>query len=113
MKSARSFAIVLVTAPDWKVARRLAQAALKARLVACVNLVPGIESHYWWQKKLERGKEVLMILKATRRHLPALEKLILRLHPYDTAEFVVLPMSHASARYLNWWQASCRAGDGS
>jgi len=99
---------VLVTAPDLKTARRLAQAALKARLIACANLVPKIESHYWWQGKLERGNEVLMVLKATRRKLPRLEKLILQLHPYDTAEFVVLPLSHGSERYLAWWERSCR-----
>ena len=107
MKSAAGFFIVLVTAPDLKTARRLAQAALKAKFVACVNLVPRIESHYWWKRKLERGNEVLMILKATRRTLPALEKLILKLHPYDTAEFVVLPITGASARYLDWWGESC------
>jgi periplasmic divalent cation tolerance protein len=109
MKTGRSeFAIVLVTAPDLKTARRLARAALKAKLIACANLVTKIESHYWWQGKLERGGEVLIILKATRRTLPKLEKLILKLHPYDTAEFVVLPVSGGSARYLAWWEQRCR-----
>ena len=110
MKTGRSeFAIVLVTAPDLKPARRLARAALKAKLIACANLVPKVESHYWWQGKLECGNEVLMVLKATRRTLPELEKLILKLHPYDTAEFIVLPVSHGSARYLAWWEQTCRA----
>jgi periplasmic divalent cation tolerance protein len=110
MKTGRSeFAIVLVTAPDLKTARQLARAALKAKLIACANLVPAVESHYWWQRKLERGGEVLMILKATRRTLAKLEKLILKLHPYDTAEFVVLPVSGGSTRYLAWWAQSCRA----
>ena len=85
------------------------EAALKARLVACVNLLPKIESHYWWQGKLERGSEVLMILKTTRRALRKLETLVLRLHPYDTAEIVVLPVSRGSERYLAWWRDSCRA----
>jgi periplasmic divalent cation tolerance protein len=109
MKAAQGFSIVLVTAPDMKTARKLAQAALKAKLVACANLVPKIESHYWWQGRLERGEEVLIVLKATRRTLPDLEKLILKLHPYDTAEFVVLPLAGGSKRYLDWWSESCRA----
>lgn len=109
MKSANQFAIVLVTAPNQRTARRLAQAALKARLIACANLVPRVESHYWWQGKLERGNEVLMILKATRRTLKELEKFILKLHPYDTAEFVVLPVRAGSERYLAWWEANCSA----
>ena len=109
MKTGSNFSIVLVTAPDLKTARRLARAALKAKLVACVNLLPKIESHYWWQGKLERGSEVLMILKTTRRALRKLETLVLRLHPYDTAEIVVLPVSRGSERYLAWWRDSCRA----
>ena len=47
MKSAGRFAVVLVTAPDLKTGRKLARAALAARLVACANLVPSVESHYW------------------------------------------------------------------
>jgi len=107
MKSAARFSIVLVTAPDMKTARRLAQAALKAKLIACANLVPKIESHYRWQGKLEHGQEVLMVLKATRGTLAELEKLILARHPYDTAEFVVLPVTGGSKRYLSWWKQNC------
>jgi len=101
------FKIVLVTTPDLKTARRLAKSALEARLIACVNLVPGVESHYRWQGKLERGREVLMIMKTTRPRLAALEKMILARHPYDTAEFVVLPLSGGSKRYLDWLARCC------
>ena len=106
MKSAKPFVVVLVTAPDLKVARRLARGALRARLVACANLIPQIESHYWWQGRLESGAEVLMIFKTTNRRLAALEKLILAEHPYDTPEFVVLPMTSGTRRYLDWISAS-------
>jgi periplasmic divalent cation tolerance protein len=101
-RSAGKYAIVLVTAPDLKVARRLARAALQARLIACANLHPKIESHYRWRGKLERGAEVLLIMKTVRSRLPALEKLITALHPYDTPEFLVLPLSEGSRRYLKW-----------
>jgi len=108
MKTASGFHVVLVTAPDLKTARRLAQMALRARLVACANLVPHIESHYWWQGRLERSGETLLILKTTRRALPQLERLILEQHPYDTPEFIALPLSQASTRYLAWWDDACR-----
>jgi periplasmic divalent cation tolerance protein len=107
MKSATRFSIVLVTAPDLKTARALAKAALSARLIACANLVPKIESHYWWQGKIESGTEVLMMLKAPKSKLAALEKLILAKHPYDTPEFLVLPLSAGSRKYLDWLAASC------
>jgi len=102
MKPAAKFAVVLVTAPDLKAARALAKAALQARLVACVNLVPKIESHYWWRGKIESGAEVLLILKTTKSKLAALEILVLAIHPYDTPEFLVLPLSAGSKRYLDW-----------
>ena len=107
MKSAAKFSIVLVTAPDLKTARALAKAALSARLIACANLVPKIESHYWWQGKIESGTEVLLILKAPKSKLAALEKLLLAKHPYDTPEFLVLPISAGSRKYLDWLSASC------
>ncbi|MCX8092096.1 MAG: divalent-cation tolerance protein CutA [Verrucomicrobiae bacterium] len=109
MKTATGFLVVLVTAPDLQTARRLAQAALRAKLVACVNLVPKVESHYWWQGKLERSGEVLLLLKATRRALPELERLIRERHPYETPEFIALPLTHGSAQYLTWWAEACGA----
>jgi len=106
MKSARQFHVVLVTAPNLKVARKLARAALEARLIACANIVPKVESHYWWQGKIERGSEVLLVLKTTKARLAKLEKLILAEHPYDTAEFLVLGLHSGAERYLRWLAAS-------
>jgi periplasmic divalent cation tolerance protein len=106
MKSARKFAVVLVTAPELKTARSLARAALAAKLVACANLIPNLESHYWWQGKLERGTEILILFKTTRRNLAALEELILAKHPYDTAEFIVLSTNSGTPRYLDWLASS-------
>jgi periplasmic divalent cation tolerance protein len=106
MKKAAQFSIVLVTAPDRKAARQLAALALQGRLAACANLVPGVESHYWWRGKIERGAEVLVIFKTTRRRLAALEELILTKHPYDTPEFLVLPLQAGTEHYLRWLAAS-------
>jgi len=102
MKPATKFAVVLVTAPDLKTARALARAALQARLIACANLIPKIESHYWWRGKIESGTEVLLVLKTQKSKLAALEKLILAQHPYDTPEFIVLPLSAGNKKYLDW-----------
>jgi periplasmic divalent cation tolerance protein len=106
MKGREKFAVVLVTAPDLKTARKLTKAALEARLIACANLIPRIESHYWWQGKVECSAEVLMVLKTTSGSVAALEKLIVREHPYDTPEFVVLPLNRGNKRYLDWLQSS-------
>ena len=107
MRPAARFVVVLVTAPDIKIARKLAKDALTAKLIACANLVPKIESHYWWQGRVESSAEVLMILKAPKARLVQLEKLILAKHPYDTPEFLVMPLNAGSKKYLDWLGASC------
>jgi periplasmic divalent cation tolerance protein len=108
MKHGAKFAVVLVTAPDLKTGRKLARAALKTRLIACANLVPRIESHYWWQGRIESGAEVLLVMKTTIPQLAALEKLIMASHPYSTPEFLVLPVSRGSRRYLDWVRDSVK-----
>jgi periplasmic divalent cation tolerance protein len=106
MKTTSQHFIILVTAPDLKVARKLAKAALEARLAACANLVPKIESHYWWQGRLESSAEVLILFKTLARHAATLEKLILAHHPYDTPEFIALPIAGGNRLYLAWLAGS-------
>lgn len=100
------YCCVFVTAPNITVARKIAAAALKERLVACANLVPKIESHYWWQGHLESSAEVLMLLKTTRDKLADLEKTVVINHPYDTPEFIALKLDHGAEKYLDWISAS-------
>ncbi len=98
----------MATAPNLKTARGLAKAALKARLIACANLVPKIESHYWWQGNIEFAPEVLMVLKTTPSRLGKLEAFILANHPYETPEIIALPMAAGTPRYLAWTLESLR-----
>jgi len=100
-------AVVFVTAPNRNVARSLAAAALHARLAACANLLAGVESHYWWKGKLNRGSETLIIFKTTQSSLKQLEKLILAKHPYDTPEFVALGADVVTGKYARWIMDCC------
>lgn len=106
MTATRRHTTVLVTAPDLKTARNLAQAALSQHLVACANILPKIESHYWWQGKLEQSNEILVIFKTTKKLLPQLADCIRTNHPYDTPEIIALPIQAGSSRYLAWIDAS-------
>jgi periplasmic divalent cation tolerance protein len=108
MKSAATFAIVLVTAPDLKSARRLAKAALVKKLIACANLLSRVESHYVWQEKMESNAEVLLMMKTRKSKLAALEKMVVAQHPYDTPEFLVLPLAMGNEKYLAWLSENCR-----
>ena len=100
--------LIFVTAPDAEVARTLARAILEARLAACVNIIPSLESHYWWQGKLDQSAEVLMVIKTTKAKLKALENLVMEGHPYDTPEFVAFPASSVSKKYMAWVRASVK-----
>jgi uncharacterized protein involved in tolerance to divalent cations len=109
MKRPAQFYIVLVTAPNRKIARGLAKRALQARLAACANLVSGVESHYWWKGRVESAAEILVIFKTVKRHLRELKKLVLVNHPYDTPEFVALSLAGGSRRYLEWVTQSVKS----
>jgi periplasmic divalent cation tolerance protein len=109
MKAGGGSCIVLITAPGMTVARRMARAALRDRLVACVNILPEIESHYWWRGRVEKSREVLLVCKTVKMKLAALERFILANHPYDTPEFLVLPIAGGNARYLAWIADSVRS----
>jgi periplasmic divalent cation tolerance protein len=104
--SKRNFAIGLVTAPDLGTARKLARAALRAKLAACGNIIPRIESHYWWEGKIHKSAEVLILFKTTQRQLRRLEELVLKEHPYDTPEFIVVSIDQGNERYLRWCEQS-------
>jgi len=108
MKSSETFCLVLVTAPNPQTARKLARAALGAKLIACANLVPKIESHYWWQGRVESSAEVLLVMKTAKAKLSKLERLVVSLHPYDTPEFITLPFTRGNKRYLDWLAESLK-----
>lgn len=100
------FVLVLVTVPDKKIARTLARLVLGKRLAACANLIPQIESHYWWRGKVEQGSEVLMVFKTTLAHLNQLEQLVISKHPYDTPEFLAVKIPFGNEKYLKWIEES-------
>ncbi len=108
VRSTRNHRVVLVTAPDLDVARAVTRAVLESRAAACVSLVPGLESHYWWEGRIEQASEVLLVMKTTARRVATLAEVVRAHHPYDTPEFVCLPIQSGSERYLAWLGASTR-----
>jgi periplasmic divalent cation tolerance protein len=97
------FCIVLVTCGSATEARKIAHAVVKKRLAACVNiLTSSVESVFRWKGKLEKARERLLIIKTSKTRLQALEREVLRLHSYETPEFIALPISNGSSRYLSW-----------
>lgn len=94
--------IVLVTCPDEKVAGKLADILLNSRLAACVNILPGMTSKYWWKGKLESGKEVLIVIKTRQSLVKRIEQIIKDHHPYELPEVIALEIVDGSKPYLSW-----------
>lgn len=95
--------MVLVTAPE-KDAERLARALVEERLAACANLAPKVISFYWWEGKLNRDGETLIIFKTARRLVPKLLARMKELHTYQVPEFLALPVREANPDYARWVQ---------
>ena len=97
------YRIVLVTCASMGEARRIAKTVVEKKLAACVNILPGVvESVYRWKGKVERAREVLMIMKTTAGKVRELEREVKRMHSYDIPEFIVLPIIAGSREYLGW-----------
>ena len=96
------YRVVLVTCASIAEARRIGRAVVEKKLAACANIVTGIESIFRWKRKVERAREVLVIMKTSGTQLRELEREVNRLHSYDVPEFIVLPIVAGSKEYLQW-----------
>jgi len=94
--------IVLITAGSREEAARLADMLVVSHLAACVQMMPEMESVYHWKGSVERAAEILLIAKTTRANFDELESAVRALHSYETPEIVALPLTAASAPYLEW-----------
>src|ERR687884_545441 len=94
--------VVLMTAGSREEAARLADILVVARLAACVQILPEMESVYHWQGKVERAPEILILAKTTQANFASLEAAVRALHSYETPEIIALPITAASAPYLEW-----------
>lgn len=101
--------VVLITCPTKASARRLAEELVKRRAAACVNIVPSIDSVFRWQGRLERSREVLLVVKTTAAHFESLRRAVVRLHPYDVPEVIALPLVAGHRPYLQWVERALAA----
>lgn len=108
MKKSKGYAIVFVTAPNSKTAANLVKKALESKLIACGNILPEVQSRYWWKGKLEKSSEVLILMKTTKSKLAKLQELVLSNHPYEVPEFIAIEIVHGLDKYLNWIDGSVK-----
>lgn len=94
--------VVVVTAGSREEAARLAEMLVGARLAACVQILPEIESIYRWQGSVQREAETLLLAKTTEACFQDLEREVRALHSYETPEIVALPVVASSESYFSW-----------
>ncbi|HEX8137383.1 MAG TPA: divalent-cation tolerance protein CutA [Pyrinomonadaceae bacterium] len=94
--------LVLMTAGSKEEAARLAEMLVGARLAACVQIMPEMESIYHWQGQIKRDPELLLLAKTTQAKFEELEREVRALHSYETPEIIALPIMAASIPYLSW-----------
>ena len=96
------YLVVLITAGSYEEAKKIADALVSQRRVACVNIVSDVNSLFWWQGKVEEAKESLLVVKTRAALFPEIVKLVKGIHSYEVPEIIALPIVDGNADYLAW-----------
>jgi periplasmic divalent cation tolerance protein len=102
---------VYTTYPSIVEAETAGRALVERRLCACVNILPGMVSLYWWQGKIDRGDEVVMIIKTRASLAEAVRAAVKQMHSYSTPAILVLPIESVDPDYHAWIVAEAQ-GEG-
>ena len=94
--------IIYTTWPDHARATAAARHLVASKNASCINILHGMTSVYEWEGKTEEVQEIVMLIKTSSGHIPALESLIHEIHPYDTVAFLVLPVIYTAPKYQSW-----------
>jgi len=98
----KEFIMIMVTCATQKEAREISGRLLAKRLVACVSILPKIESKFWWEGKLVSAAEFLVTMKTVRSNFKRIETEIKRVHSYEVPEIIAVPIVAGSRDYLDW-----------
>ncbi|MBI3602442.1 MAG: divalent-cation tolerance protein CutA [Candidatus Omnitrophica bacterium] len=96
------YIVIFITAQNKMQAKKIAQGLLKDRLIACANILRGVDSLFWWQGKLDHSREVLLMIKTKQKFFEKVVSKVKLLHSYQTPEIIALPIVAASRDYLKW-----------
>lgn len=102
---------VYTTYPVLVEAEQAGRTLVERRLAACVNIFPGMISHYAWQGAVERAEEIVMIVKTRASLAEAVRAAVKEMHSYDTPAIIVIPLESVDASYLGWLMQATEGGD--
>ncbi|MCX5642037.1 MAG: divalent-cation tolerance protein CutA [Candidatus Omnitrophica bacterium] len=101
--------IVIITCPSQKDAGRIKDLLLENRLVACVNIIKGVRSFFWWKGTIDSASEVMLLAKTTRAKFKKIAACVTKVHPYDVPEIITIPIMDGNKPYLNWIDDSLKS----
>jgi len=97
-----SYIVIFITTATLKEAQQISKVLVERKKVACVNIVPRVDSLFWWQGKLDSAQESLLIVKTKQSLLNEVTTLVKKIHSYDTPEIIALPIVGGNQDYLEW-----------
>ncbi len=100
--------IVLITAGSEEEAHKIAESLVKGKKAACVNIVPRVDSLFWWEGKLDSARESLLLVKTKASLFPEIVELVKRTHSYEVPEIIALPSVAGSEDYVKWLDIACQ-----
>lgn len=100
--------VVFVTTSTIDEARKIGKTLVEERLIACVNILPQVESIFYWQEKICNEKEALMIIKTKKPLIDDIIKRVKSIHSYSIPEIIALPIISGSEDYIKWVKDATR-----
>ena len=102
------YIVIFVTASNKREAQKIAAGLIKQRLAACVNIMDKVDSVFFWEGKIQKTKESLLIIKSKKEKMSKVIKLVKSLHSYEVPEIIALPVIAGDKPYLRWIDAALR-----
>lgn len=96
------YIVVFITTNTGEEAKQIAELLLERRQAACVNIIPEVDSRFWWEDKLDSAQESLLVIKTKATLLPEIIKLVKEVHSYTVPEIIALPIVGGNQDYLDW-----------
>ncbi|MDY6833685.1 MAG: divalent-cation tolerance protein CutA [Chloroflexota bacterium] len=94
--------VVFITTASRDEAQSISNILIEKRQVACVNIVPQVDSVFWWEGRVESEQECLLIAKTKTSVLNSVIDIVKQVHSYDVPEVIALPIVGGNGDYLNW-----------
>jgi periplasmic divalent cation tolerance protein len=111
MTDSERIIFVYTTYPSLTEAETAGRTLVERRLAACVNILPGMISHYRWEGLVERGEEVVMIIKTRAAAYEAVRAAVKEMHSYTTPAVLVIPLESVDPDYHAWIEAETEEAD--